>query len=54
MFGSGDFVSIVLTDEADEKEVRPESIQGLGDVGAIRPRLTILVTLICYLQFVFV
>lgn len=39
--GSGDLVSIVLTAEADDQDVRPESMMGLGDEGAIRPRLTI-------------
>ena len=41
---------MVLTAEADDHDVRPESIAGLGDEGAIRPRLTIRGTRIGSLQ----
>lgn len=34
-------MSILLTIDAEDQDVRPESIIGLGDEGAIRPRLTI-------------
>ena len=37
--GCGDSQSIVLTADAEEKEDLPESTIGLGDAGAMRPRL---------------
>ena len=53
IFGSGDWVSIVLTSEAVDQDVRPESITGFGDDGAIRPRLTIRAGFIFYLAIRF-
>jgi hypothetical protein len=43
---------MVLTAEADDHDVRAESIIGLGDEGAIRPRLTIRGTRIASLQLI--